>query len=184
MRLDELRLIKKIRRSGDRAAADELVRYYYDEIHGFVRKQISNADVALDLTQEIFISMFRTIGYYDGRQGAGFRTWLYKIAANKVVDWFRSRTYHAMTETVPLDEIEPIDETDFTRQFEDSDFTERVCAFIGGLPPDTQRVFRLHIFGWYTFSEIAVVAGLPEGSVKSKYYRLIHLLRKEFADYE
>ncbi|MFC4305298.1 RNA polymerase sigma factor [Cohnella boryungensis] len=181
--MDELRLIKKIQRSGDRSAADELVQYYYDEIYGFVKKQVSNAGVALDLTQEIFISMLRTIGFYDVKRGAGFRTWLYRIATNKVVDWFRSRAYHMTAKTIPLDEVEPIDETDFTQQFEDSDFTKKVCAFVGGTSPDTQKIFRLHIFGGYTFSEIAGIEGLPEGSVKSKYYRLINLLRKEFADY-
>jgi len=184
VRLNELRLIRKIQRSGDRAAADQLVRHYYDEIYGFVRKQISNADMALDLTQEIFISMLRTIGYYDARKGAAFRTWLYRIAANKLVDWFRSRTYRTMARTIPLDEIEPIDETDFTRLMENSDFTERVCAYVGGLPPDTQKIFRLHLFGGYTFLEVAGIVGLAEGSVKSRYYRLIHLLGKEFADYE
>nr|WP_268893065.1 RNA polymerase sigma factor [Paenibacillus lutrae] len=176
-------MIKKIQRNGDRAAADELVQGYYDEIYGFVRKQVSNADIAIELTQEIFISMLRTIGFYDRKRGAGFRTWLYRIAANKVVDWFRSRAYRTMTRTISLDEVEPIDEADFIRQFEDRDFTEKICAFVGGLPPDTQKIFRLHIFGGYTFSEIAGIEGLPEGSVKSKYYRLINLIRKEFADY-
>lgn len=180
--MDELRLIKKIQRNGDRTAADELVRDHYDEIYRFVRKQISNADIAIELTQEIFISMLRTIGFYDVKRGVGFRTWLYRIAANKVVDWFRSRAYHMTAHTISLDEVEPIDEADFTRQFEDRDFTEKVCVFVGGLPPDTQKIFRLHIFGGYTFAEIAGIAGLPEGTVKSRYYRLINLLRKEFTD--
>ncbi|MFX3635568.1 MAG: RNA polymerase sigma factor [Candidatus Pristimantibacillus sp.] len=181
--MDELRLIKKIQRNGDRTAADDLVRCYYDEIYGFVRKQVSNADIAIELTQEIFISMLRTIRLYDMKRGTRFRTWLYRIAANKVVDWFRSRAYHKMNKTILLDEVESIDEVDFTRQFEDRDFTEKVCIFVGGLPTDTQKIFRLHIFGGYTFSEIAGIEGLPEGSVKSKYYRLINLLRKEFFDY-
>jgi RNA polymerase sigma-70 factor (ECF subfamily) len=184
VRLDELRLIKLIRRSGDRTAADELVRYYYDEIHGFVRKQVSGADVSLDLTQEIFVSMLGTIAHFTPNRGASFRTWLYKIAANKVVDWFRSRSHKELTVILPLDDAEPIDESDFTQKFADRDFAERVCAIVGKLPPDTQKIFRLHIFGEHTFAEIADALKAPEGSVKSKYYRLINLLRKEFSDYE
>lgn len=183
--MDELRLIKKIRRRGDRTAADELVRLYYDDIYDFVRKQISNADIALDITQEIFISMLRTIGHYDAKKGASFRTWLYRIASNKLIDWFRSRTYRTMSQTMPLDEVvEPIDETDFTRLLENSDFTEQVCTFVGQFPPDTQKIFHLHLFGGYTFLEIARIVGLAEGSVKSRYYRLIQRLGKEFADNE
>jgi RNA polymerase sigma-70 factor (ECF subfamily) len=136
------------------------------------------------LTQEIFISCLRTIAYYDSKKDASFKTWLYKIAANKVVDNYRSRTYKEAGKTLPLDEVEPIAEADFVHRFEDSDFAGKVCAYVDGLPPDTQKIFRLHIFGGHTFSEISEAVRLPDGSVKSKYYRLINLLRKEFADYE
>jgi RNA polymerase sigma-70 factor (ECF subfamily) len=182
--LDDVRLIKLIRRNGDRAAADELIRNYYDEIHGFVRKQAPDAGIALDLTQEIFISVLKTIARFDPEGAASFRTWLYRVAANKVVDWYRSRSYRTLTETLSLDDAEPIDESDFTAQFANDGFSEKVHARLGDLPPDTQTIFRLHVFGGYTFSEIAAALGLPEGSVKSKYYRLIHLLKKEFAGYE
>jgi RNA polymerase sigma-70 factor (ECF subfamily) len=182
--LDELQLIGRIRRNGDRAAADELTRKYYDEIYGFVRRQVWGADIALDLTQEIFISVLRTIARFDPKRGAGFRTWLYRIAANKVIDWFRSRSYRVLTETLPLDEVEPIDETDFVAKVANGEFSDKVYAYLGDLPSDVQAIFRLHVFGAYAFSEIAGALGLPEGSVKSKYYRLIHLMRKEFADYE
>jgi RNA polymerase sigma-70 factor (ECF subfamily) len=70
------------------------------------------------------------------------------------------------------------------RRFEEGEFAERVNAFVGGLPADTQKIFRLHVFGGYTFADVAQATGLPEGSVKSRYYRLISLLRKEFAGYE
>jgi RNA polymerase sigma-70 factor (ECF subfamily) len=180
--LDDLRLVRLIQRNGDRAAADELVRRYYDAIYGFVRKQIGDADFALDLTQNIFISYLRTIGHYDAKKNASFKTWLYKIAANKVVDYYRSRAHKEAGKTLALDEVEPIAEGDFVERLADSDFTTQVCAFVGDCPPDTQKIFRLHIFGEQTFAEIAALTGLPESSVKSKYYRLISLLRKEFAD--
>ena len=182
--MDDVRLIKLIRKNGDRTAADELIRRYYDEIYYFVRKQIGDADFALDLTQEIFISCLRTISHYNPKKNVSFKTWLYKIASNKTVDYFRSRAYHETVKSLPLDEIEPVAETDFARSFENSEFTEKVCGFVGNLPPDTQKIFQLHIFGQYTFAEIAQMLTLPESSVKSKYYRLINLLKKEFADYE
>ena len=56
MRLyDELSVIRAIQRKADRTAADTLVRRYYDEIHGFMRKQTRNEEDALDLTQEAFM---------------------------------------------------------------------------------------------------------------------------------
>jgi len=178
---DELRLIRKIQKDGDRAAADTLVRKYYKEIHGFIRKQTHDEETALDLTQEIFISLLKTIGRYEPKKGAGFRTWLYKIATDKTIDFFRSRSGRII-ETLTLDEVEPIDETDFTEQIENSDFAEKVSNYVKNFPSDTQKIFRLHIFGNYTFAEIAESMQLAEGSVKSKYYRLINKLRGEFND--
>ncbi|MDR1603351.1 MAG: sigma-70 family RNA polymerase sigma factor [Gracilibacteraceae bacterium] len=179
---DEQRLIRRVQRSGDRAAADALVRIYYDEIFGYVRKQTPSENDALDVTQDTFIGVLRTIGRYDPK-AASFRTWLYKVASNKLVDYYRSRARVSLSEPLLLDEAEPIDETDFTRRIQDGDFADRVCAFVGTLPPDTQRIFRLHIWGGQTFAGIASALEMPEGSVKSRYYRLINTLRKEFADY-
>ena len=177
---DELRLIRKIK-NGDLAAADTLIRNYYDEIFRFIRKQTTEEETALDLTQEIFISLLKSISRYDPKKGAGFRTWLYKIATDKTVDFFRSRAAKK-TETLSLDEVEPIDESGFTKRIEDEDFAERVCEYVGKFSSDTQKIFRLHIFGDYTFAEIAASMQMAEGSVKSKYYRLINKLRGEFND--
>lgn len=180
--LNEYRLIKKIQRKGDRDAADELIRFYYDDILGYVKRQLSNEDIAIELTQEIFISMLKTIQYYDRKKGAGFRTWLYRIATNKIIDWFRSSSYSQMQQTIQLDDIEPIDDSDFTIQFENKFVLEQIEQFVASYPADIQQIFRLHTFGAYTFSEIASLTKQAEGTVKSKYYRLIHLLRKEFSD--
>lgn len=177
---DELRLIRKVK-NGDLAAADTLIRNYYDEIFRFIRKQTPEEETALDLTQEIFISLLKTIARYDPKKGAGFRTWLYKIATDKTIDYFRSRAAR-ITETLSLDDVEPIDDTDFTEQIANKEFAERVCAYVSKFPPDTQKIFRLHIFGNYTFAEIAESMQMAEGSVKSKYYRLLNKLRSEFDD--
>jgi len=177
---DDQKLITKIKK-GDLSAADILVRKYYDEIHGYIRKQTYNVETALDLTQEIFISLLKTINGYDPKKGAAFRTWLYKIATNKTIDHFRSRATR-ITETLDLDSVEPVAEADFTKEIENEDFAQRVHDYVSSFPPDTQKIFRLHIFGQYTFAEIAQSMQQPEGSIKSKYYRLINKLRGEFND--
>lgn len=180
----EQELIRKIKHSGNRTAADTLIRYYYDEIHRFVCKQTANSDTALDLTQEVFISVLKTINRYDPDKGAGFRTWLYKIATDKVIDYFRSSaSLKNKMFTLSLDDTLPIDQNDFTLAIENKEFARQVRDFVNALPADTQKIFRLHIFGGYTFAEIAKETALPESSVKSRYYRLLKTLRKEFEGY-
>ena len=177
---EDQKLVRKIKK-GDRTAADTLVRKYYDEIHNFISKQTYNNETALDLTQEIFISLLKTISRYDPAKGAAFRTWLYKIATNKTIDYFRSRAAR-ITETINLDDVEPVDEADFTKEIENEIFAQKVRDHVSNFPPDTQKIFRLHIFGGHTFAEIAESMEVPESSVKSKYYRLINKLRGEFND--
>ena len=96
----ERKLIRRIQFFGSSKDADTLVRIYYDEIYYFVVRQINDRDEAYDMTQDIFISMLRSVGSYKEKL-ASFRTWLYRIAANKVID-FRRRSIRW---TVSLDNI-------------------------------------------------------------------------------
>ncbi|GHU65977.1 RNA polymerase sigma factor [Clostridia bacterium] len=183
---DERRLIRRVQRRGDRVAADTLVRRYYNEIYRFVRKQVRDESDALDITQETFIGALRTIGGYDSAR-AGFRTWLYRIATNKVIDFVRSKSRQCAVMPLTdyqLNDNELIEDSDFTQRVLDGDLIERVQAYLNVQPTDSQRIFRLRLFGGYTFNEIAAMLSMPLGSVKSRYYRLISQIRKEESDDE
>ncbi len=176
----EIRLIRKIQRAGSRAAADALIREYYDEIFRYVYKQTSDKHTAMDLTQNIFISMLQSIANYDGKQ-AGFRTWLYRIATNKTIDYLRSRTAERKR-VLDMEDIDIPDETEFTHQIEIKALLSRLQGYINSLEMDLQQIFRLKFFAKYTFTQIAALLSLPEPTVKSKYYRLLKTLREEFKD--
>ena len=68
-----------------RQAAERLVERYYNEIYVFVYRQTGHKEDAMDLTQSIFLAILRALSTYDPKKAA-FRTWLYRIAANKVID--------------------------------------------------------------------------------------------------
>ena len=112
---EDTKTILKIQRHQSKRAADLLVRKYYQEIYAYIYRQISNKADSLDLTQEIFISALQTIIYYDPEKST-FRTWLYRIATNKVID-FR-RKYKPVI--LSVDEIEIEDTPDYTLQFRHS----------------------------------------------------------------
>lgn len=179
VKVEELHLIKKIQKTGDHTAANELVSSYYDALYAFIKKQVTSPELALELTQDTFIAMLKTIGNFKPKKG-NFKGWLYKIATNKVVDYFRSRNYHQASSTIPLEELEVVGEIDIALHFEEKELTEEVSQFLEKVSSTDQRIFRLYIFAGYTFKEIAQLEGLPESSVKSKYYRLVKVMRKEF----
>lgn len=177
----ETKWIRRIKLFGSSADADLLVRSYYDEMYGYVAKQISDRELSLDLTQEIFISMLRSIGSYQEKR-ASFRTWLYRIATNKIID-FRRRPGG---NTVPLEEYDEKEVfcdrgwTDFGKRFVQAEFLESIERYVSGFQTDVQQIFRLHIYGEQTFPEIALLTEMPEASVKAKYYRLMKQIRRDF----
>lgn len=177
----ERKLIRKIKLFGSSKDANTLVKLYYDEIYGFVAKQMNDKDAAYDLTQEIFISMLHSIGSYQEKL-ASFRTWLYRIAINKIIDSRRKN----MPKVIPLEEVESgeeiceTDQVDYIECMAQKQLLFQIERYVSGFRTDIQQIFRLHIYGEQTFGEIAALIGIPEASVKSKYYRLLKQIRKEF----
>ena len=86
--------IRAIQRRGSRDAAEKLIQSYYDEIYRFIYRQVGHKEDAMDLTQSIFIAVLRAIPSYQAKR-ASFRTWLYRIAANKIIDARRHFTSSA-----------------------------------------------------------------------------------------
>jgi len=85
-------LIRRIKKKQDKKAADELIQRYYREIYAFTYRQTGERELALDLTQEIFITVLQGIYAFDEKK-AGFRTWAYRVAANRITDYYRSKSY-------------------------------------------------------------------------------------------
>lgn len=171
----EEKWIREIQRRGSRAAADQLIRAHYDEIYRFVYRQTGHKEDAMDLTQSIFLAMLRALPAYRSERGA-FRTWLFRIAANKVIDARRK----ARLTPLPIEELEVSSKEDFTVRIHDRALLERMEAYVSGLDPRVQMVFRLRLYGEQSFPEIAAALGEPEAAVKSRYYRLLGRLREEF----
>lgn len=173
----EQKWIRKIKIFGAKKEADLLVRAYYDEIYQYVCMQLNKNNDTHDLTQEIFISMLQSIKTYKKEQ-ASFRTWLYRIATNKIIDYRR----RCSTQLISLDDIEVADEIDFTKQIEQAELLMKIEKYISHFLPLVQQIYRLHIYGDFTFTQIAADLNISESTVKSHYYRLQKKIRKEFQD--
>lgn len=174
---DEDRLIRKIQKNADRKSADILIRRYYDEIYIYAYRQIGNKENAMDVTQDIFMSVLKSINSYD-RKKSSFRTWLYRVSTNKIID-YRRRQNGTKGQAVLLENDFYISE-DFESQIEERELVDEVEKYISGFDCAHQEVFRLKLFGGYTLKEISDILKLPESTVKTRYYRILKSVRKEF----
>ncbi|MBM7553104.1 RNA polymerase sigma factor [Thalassobacillus pellis] len=176
----DIKWIKAIKKKSDERAADKLIHKYYREIFAFVFKKTMDQELAKDLTQEIFISMLRSIHGYDGR--ASFRTWLYKVANSRIIDFYRSKAYKQYKQTEAIEGKVIHDPHEFTDSLEAKEKAESVLAALSQFEYETQRIIRLKILGEYTFSEIAATTSMKESTVKTKYYATIRKLEQRLKE--
>lgn len=179
----ENQLIRKVKKNKDRRAADELVNRYYQEIYAFAYRQTTDMELAMDLTQEIFITVLKGISTFDEKK-AKFRTWLYTIASNKVTDYYRSK-YHRRQEL----EVYGMESEELAGSYEveekmiqdiyDEQMIQDVMAVIVKYGNEWIRIFQMKLFLEKTFSEIAAELNLSENTVKTRYYTMLKQLRKE-----
>lgn len=174
---DEKQWIKQIIKSGNESAANALISKYYKEMYAFVYKQTLDPELSLDLTQEIFIGVLRSIASYDGKK-ASFRTWVYKLASNRLVDYYRSKSYKYAQSEQSIEDYEFEDHYDVAVSLEHKEDYEKINALINELDAHSQQILRLKLFGEYTLQEIASVETIPLSTVKTRYYTALKLIRK------
>lgn len=168
--------IRRYRQRQDRSSAEALVEAHYREIYAFAYRQTGNMDTAMDLTQDIFLAMLQSIHTYDPEKAA-FRTWLYRIASNKIVDFFRSGQYRMAQNSIDLDSLILPAEGTPEEAYMDRQQREQCLQALSELPFQMQQILRLKCFSQQTFREIAQALSLPEGTVKTQYYKAIAILR-------
>lgn len=166
--------------AGDLGAFNQLVIHYQSTAYNVAYRMLRNEDAAADAVQDSFIKAFRALA---GFQGGNFRSWLMRIVANTCYDVLRARQRRATDslddlafeqEQTPylIDHAERPDA--YAERMELNTFIE---AGIWSLPPDQRMVLVLCDIHGYTYEEIAEIAELPMGTVKSRISRARTRLR-------
>lgn len=184
--LSDEQLIRKIRRNQNRDAADELLRRYYKEIYAYTYRQSGNPELAMDLTQDIFVAILQGIASFNERK-AQFRTWAYHVASNKITDYYRSRAHkkiQAETSLLPEDAESdaavkyPTDDSLLERVLH-RDTIRQIMEIIVQFDSDWIEIFQRKCFEEQTFSQIATQMQLSENTVKTRFYSMIRKIKKE-----
>lgn len=169
--------------SGSQSAYTRLVERFERPVYNLVARMVRDRTLAEDIAQEAFVKAFSRLETFRSDQGK-FSNWLFKIAHNTSIDHLRK----SRLDTVPIDRSEP-EETDYHSILPDedastplertmtSDLGEAIEAAIETLRPEYREVIVLRHQEGLAYDEIADVAGLPLGTVKT----YIHRARKELA---
>jgi len=137
--------------------------------------KIRNQTEAEDMTQQVFVKAYESIGSYQP-QGVPFTAWLFRIAHNQMVDYVRKESKKP---TVPLDESLPImDDSDLEHDVETKIEMEKVVLATKQLTKAQREVISLRFAGGLSITEAARTMRKSEGAIKALQHSAILSLRK------
>jgi RNA polymerase sigma-70 factor (ECF subfamily) len=171
---EELNLVQRARQ-GDQEAFAQLYETHFDKIFRYVVLKIRNQTEAEDMTQQVFVKAYESIGSYQP-QGVPFTAWLFRIAHNQMVDYVRKESKKP---TVPLDESLPImDDSDLEHDVEIKIEMEKVVLATKQLTKAQREVISLRFAGGLSITEAARTMRKSEGAIKALQHSAILSLRK------
>jgi len=158
--------------AGDQQAWDQIVRQHWRKVFNLAYKFVGRHDEAEDLTQDIFLKIFKALHTFDRR--ANFQTWLISISRNLCIDHYRSvrKERETMARDVDASQLAPPSrERSPYGELEQIDLRQRIKQALAELPPTLREAVVLRDLQEFSYQEIADKLHLPEGTVKSRINR-------------
>ncbi len=159
--------------AGDRSAMQQLYEQCSDHVYGLMVRIVGRQD-ADDLTQHVFLTMFRKLEQFNGQ--SKLDTWLYRLATNEALQHLRRSKRRS---TSPLVTEPATDDPDRICASEEAELLESALA---RLEPELRAVLLLKEQQGMSYHEIAETVGIPEGTVGSRLNRARKELRQELTN--
>jgi RNA polymerase sigma-70 factor (ECF subfamily) len=155
----------------NRAAERALYEQHVDRIFRLALRMTGNAELAEDLTQDIFLRAFDRLHQFRGDSGLG--TWLHRVAISVILNAIKKRRTTASRE-VPLDATAPAASNSGAIEM---DVRDRVRAAVAQLPEELRVVVLLYDVEGYQHNEIADMLGISAGACRMRLLRAHQMLR-------
>jgi RNA polymerase sigma-70 factor, ECF subfamily len=158
--------------AGDQAAWEDIVRLHRRKVFNIAYKFVGKHDLAEDLTQDIFLKLYRSLDTFDRR--ANFQTWLISVSRNLCIDHYRSvrKERETMNRDVDPSTLMPASkDRSAYAELELRDRVQLLRAALETLPPTLRTAVLMRDIQELTYQEIADKLEVPEGTVKSRINR-------------
>ncbi len=176
------KLIYNYLKKGDEKSLEILIRRYLKPIYGFAYRYVGNAQGAEDITQDVFVKVWKNLKKFD--QDRNFKAWIFTIAKNTSLDFLKKKKAMQFSdlenesgENALVEKF--IDSSPLPDEFlEQKGIREIFIKAVGKLFSKYRKVLLLRHEENMTFREIAETLGEPLNTVKSRHRRAVILLKK------
>jgi RNA polymerase sigma-70 factor (ECF subfamily) len=173
---DEAELLERARK-GDSEAFGVLVERYQRRVANVALAVVHNQEDALELAQETFVRAYENLDKFESR--SSFSTWLYRIAANLAIDFWRREGRHVVLRGEDAEnELRrmPTERGDSYKAASRSELSARLSKALEELTPEHRAVILLREVEGLSYDEISEVLQIPRGTVMSRlHYARTHL---------
>lgn len=177
----ERKLIRKIQK-GDQESFTLIFRHYHPYINAYFRQRRIEDQNCEDLSSAVFEKALKGIDNFRW-QGLSLSSWLYKIARNVLIDYFRDSKKTRLT-TYSIEVIDNLPSTMDTPEEKalKDDTSFLLSRILGELPEREARIVYLKFFEGYTNKSIAEIVNLTETNVSTIIYRAVNKFRERLSD--
>ncbi len=186
MKIDASKQIERAL-AGDEKAFAEILELYHRPIYHFIHRMVRDASQAEDLTQLTFIKAFRALATFNSEYA--FSTWLYKIAANNCIDYFRKKKLRTLSLDAPIQSKDG----ELQREYPDHEHNPedelisrerdaQIKAAIEALPEKYRQAILLRHAKEKSYEEIAEELDIPLGTVKVRIFRAREMLKSKLKE--
>lgn len=167
-------------RAGDRSAIAALYRQHQAGVYRYMLYRLSDHHAAEDLTSEVFVRMIRSLGSYNA-QGVPFQAWLYRIAHNLAIDYYRKNGHYRQVE---FHENQVGTGADPAIAAEHTLNAELLHTALFDLNNNQREVIVLRFIVRMPIAETAIVLQKSENAIKGLQRRALDNLRKSLSELE
>jgi RNA polymerase sigma-70 factor (ECF subfamily) len=168
---------------GDIKAFEMIVRKYQQPLANYIGRMVGDRELALDFTQDVFVKAYASLRAFEPKYR--FKTWLYTIASNLVIDYWRKKKLPAISLDAPLRDNDqgltlelPGDEPSILDQLEMAEIRKRIEVAIQRVPAFLRELFVWRHINGLSYEEMAEIKRLPIGTVKNRVYQAKEMVRR------
>lgn len=163
--------------SGDYSGFEYLYEKYIDVIYAFIFRKTSDRQVAEDICSQVWIKALKSLEFFWDRENANFKSWIYCIAQNTLIDYYRTQK-----EKIDIESIaQPGISSDFAKIIDQKSKLQEVTDYMETMKPIEREIVTLRIWDDLSYKHIAKILEKNEDACKKIFSRALKKIRANIA---